>query len=380
MRVSVWAVVWSGAVVLGTAVGSAQSPSLTWLGVLANGERSHALGVSAEGATVVGEDIAITDADGNGGELRAFRWTRTGGMQPLPAAGAFSQATGVSADGAIVVGWTETPGGEFRAARWSPDGSLTLLDTPAGSESRALGVSANGTMIVGWAEDASNRLIAARWLPDGSLETLGVPAGYMTSWATAVCSDGAVIAATAYQERFRWRAFRWDATGWATLDLLAGYENSIANALSANGAVIVGAAFNEGGVTERYAVRWLADGSVEPLATLGGRMSEASAVSADGAFIVGYAEDASGRTHAVRWVQGVGVQNLNSVYASLLTDGSILIGASAVSPDGRYIVGWGYNAATGHAEGFLLDTVPEPASLLALSAGLTGLLRRRRAR
>jgi hypothetical protein len=28
----------------------------------------------------------------------------------------------------------------------------------------------------------------------------------------------------------------------------------------------------------------------------------------------------------------------------------------AISPDGRYIVGWGYNAATGREEAFLLDT------------------------
>jgi hypothetical protein len=27
-----------------------------------------------------------------------------------------------------------------------------------------------------------------------------------------------------------------------------------------------------------------------------------------------------------------------------------------MSPDGRYIVGWGYNAATGRDEAFLLDT------------------------
>jgi hypothetical protein len=30
--------------------------------------------------------------------------------------------------------------------------------------------------------------------------------------------------------------------------------------------------------------------------------------------------------------------------------------ATAISPDGRYIVGWGYNAATGRDEAFLLDT------------------------
>jgi hypothetical protein len=43
-------------------------------------------------------------------------------------------------------------------------------------------------------------------------------------------------------------------------------------------------------------------------------------------------------------------------YASQLTDGSVLEVARAISPDGRYIVGWGYNAATNRTEAFLLDT------------------------
>ncbi|CUU03161.1 PEP-CTERM protein-sorting domain-containing protein [Armatimonadetes bacterium GBS] len=72
------------------------------------------------------------------------------------------------------------------------------------------------------------------------------------------------------------------------------------------------------------------------------------------------------------------MENLNLTYARLLTDGSVLLAARAISPDGRYIVGYGLNAPTGRIEAFLLDTVPEPASLMALSAGLAGLLGLRR--
>jgi hypothetical protein len=50
------------------------------------------------------------------------------------------------------------------------------------------------------------------------------------------------------------------------------------------------------------------------------------------------------------------MKDLNLTYAHLLTNRSGLIDASAISPDGRYIVGYGYNAATGRKEAFLLDT------------------------
>jgi hypothetical protein len=50
------------------------------------------------------------------------------------------------------------------------------------------------------------------------------------------------------------------------------------------------------------------------------------------------------------------MEDLNTTYASLLTNGSVLIEARAISPDGRYIVGRGWNATTGRDEAFLLDT------------------------
>jgi hypothetical protein len=50
------------------------------------------------------------------------------------------------------------------------------------------------------------------------------------------------------------------------------------------------------------------------------------------------------------------MEDLNITYAHLLTNGSVLTIAFAISPNGRYIVGWGWNAATNRPEAFLLDT------------------------
>ncbi len=94
------------------------------------------------------------------------------------------------------------------------------------------------------------------------------------------------------------------------------------------------------------------------LGTLGGDWSWASGVSADGTVVVGGDRNASGSPRAFRWVEGQGMEDLNTTYASLLTAGSVLGVATAISPDGRYIVGVGYNASTERAEAFLLDTAP----------------------
>jgi probable HAF family extracellular repeat protein len=170
----------------------------------------------------------------------------------------------------------------------------------------------------------------------------------------------------------------WMATaGWSQsitwLGTLPGGYDSGALGVSADGAVVVGWA---GG----RAFRWTASGGMQDLGTLGGDWSWAYGVSADGAVVVGTAWNAAGFARAFRWTESGGMEDLNLTYASLLTDGSLLWEAFAISPDGRYIVGRGYNAATWRWEAFLLDTVPEPASLLALGAGLVGLLLRRRSK
>ncbi|MGQ9657183.1 MAG: hypothetical protein ACUVV1_04685, partial [Fimbriimonadales bacterium] len=89
------------------------------------------------------------------------------------------------------------------------------------------------------------------------------------------------------------------------------------------------------------------------LGTLGGRNSHAHGVSADGSVVVGVARDVSGQRRAVRWV-GTTIEDLNTI-AIGLSPGSVLEAAYDISPNGRYIVGWGYNASTGRVEGWVMD-------------------------
>ena len=128
-----------------------------------------------------------------------------------------------------------------------------------------------------------------------------------------------------------------------------------ASGVSADGAVVVGWA--ENAAWQRRAFRWTASGGMQDLGTLGGSDSWAYGVSADGSVVVGWAANAAGQYRAVRWTAS-GIEDLNITYASLLTDGSVLYEARAISPDGRYIVGQGYNAGSWQA--FLLDTQGTP--------------------
>jgi probable HAF family extracellular repeat protein len=160
----------------------------------------------------------------------------------------------------------------------------------------------------------------------------------------------ALIATVAWSQSLTW------------LGTLPGGYYSEAYAVSADGSVVVGVAYNA--AREERAFRWTASGGMQDLGTLPDRSrSKAYGVSADGSVVVGEAfnvvEPPPGRpeyNRAFRWTALGGMEDLNITYASLLTNGSVLVWAYAISPDGRYIVGRGYNAATGRTEAFLLDT------------------------
>jgi probable HAF family extracellular repeat protein len=245
----------------------------------------------------------------------------------------------------VVVAWAALPSLAQRL--------IWLGTLPGGNWSAATGVSANGSVVVGVAVNAARQWRPFRWTAAGGMQDLDTLGGYRSE-AYGVSADGSVVVGVAVNAAGQQRAFRWTAArGMQDLGTLGGDE-SIAFGVSADGSVVVGWAYNAAGWWSAF--RWTAAGGMQDLGTLGGGGIEARGVSADGSVVVGSAQNAAGQPRAFRWTAAGGMEDLNTTYASLLTNGSELSEANAISPDGRYIVGTGYNAATGRGEAYLLDT------------------------
>lgn len=348
---------------------SAQAAEFIPLGALP-GESfySEASGVSADGSVVVGVSYSASGT-------QAFRWTRTDGMVGLgylAGGGTASRAYGVSVDGSVVVGWSDSSSGK-QAFRWTQSTGMRSLGVlPPGNFSEAYGVSADGSVVVGVNYSASRSYVEAfRW-QDGVMTGLG----YET-YARGVSADGSVVVGTGGLDE----AVRWE--GGVMTGLRALPHDTISHALdvSADGSIVVGVSGTG------HAFRWTQATGMVGLGFLPGYSSSgASGVSADGSVVVGYSASASGK-QAFIWDQPHGMRSLVDVLiddyglGSELTGWS-LRGATAISPDGRHIVGWGFNPS-GNQEAWLvrnLNPVPLPAAAYFFGSGLVGLagLARRR--
>ena len=306
----------------------AQQPELIWFGTF-GGIRSDARAVSSDGSVVVGA------AEDSNGQPRAFRWTLATGIQDLGTLGGErSEATDVSADGSVIVGWAYDNIGVTKAFKWTA--ATGMQDLGTGDFSMASSISADGLVIT-----VNVNQTAYRWTQSGGLQDLGNLGGNWTD-ASDISYDGSVITGFSRNSTNDPYAFRWDPdSGMVNI----GTFYSFARGISGDGNTITG--FETGSAGIYLAFKWTQSGGFQ--FNIAGNFSEGNAVSGDGNFIVG--DNGGG---AFRFSTAGGLEQLNQIYANLLTSGSDLYTALGISPDGQFIVGQGTNGATNQDEGYLL--------------------------
>lgn len=337
--------------------------SFTGLGDLPGGiYQSNPYDVSADGSVVVGRSRTTQFGD------EGFRWTQATGMVKLAdlPGGHFTSignAYGVSADGSVIVGNGLTTAG-VEAFRWTAAGGVVPLgDLPGGANfSVAYGVSADAAVIAGSSSEDGpfNSPIehTVRWTSGPPINLGGLAGAY--SYARAISGDGSTIIGLSDNKAYRWT----QATGMVQLTPANGFTTSAVWGVSHDGSVVVGGGTSGNGFE---AFRWTQAGGFVGLGDVTGGSfgSNANAVSGDGSIIVGSGSTSMGERASI-WDAAHGMRNLRDVLVNEYGLGASLTGwnlttASAISPDGRFVVGYGTNPNTATYEAWLADLTAPPS-------------------
>jgi probable HAF family extracellular repeat protein len=159
---------------------------------------SQATGVNRDGQTVVG--FAYSGCT----SAHAFRWQESGGMVDLGSTvqGRPSRALGVSADGMIVVGDQTTSEGFSQGARWA-GGRQGLMTGPEGPAGSAMAANHDGSIVVGRVCVPSSGRVGDQsawiWKTQGGLTCLAAPRRLVSPGppivveAAATSDDGQMI-------------------------------------------------------------------------------------------------------------------------------------------------------------------------------------------
>jgi len=255
---------------------------------------------------------------------------------------------GQAANGFVLVG-TFYGGG---ALHWMPTSGTTAIGALEGVAS-----SRDGSIIVGNALDQAGRENAAIWTGGTSWRVLGSlsPAAQqcdmLLSSAYGVSGDGSVVVGLAWDGCKIARAFRWEeSTGMVDLGTLTG-GSTRANGVSANGRVIVGWDTHPTGA--RQGAMWV-DGAGELFRGPSGYVGEAFATNSDGSLVVGGVCDpyaTEGPPAAWAWTRAEGIKcfpvrppawALNRFYLALMAatsdDGRVRGGALSFGLDAESVV------------------------------------------
>ncbi|MEP0861174.1 MAG: T9SS type A sorting domain-containing protein [Ignavibacterium sp.] len=339
------------------------SQSLTWLGTL-GGETSIAYDVSDDGTIVVGW------SENSQGDTRAFIWTPANGMQiPAGLESKTSWIRKVTSDASILIGTSGTANGiNYQAIKWSSS-NITFLGSLGGSgsfnNSEGYSCNADASIIIGTATTSNNIPHAFKWTASGGIEDLGTFGNVANrfSAATGISDDASLIAGHSEYSGNYTRPCFWLNGGIHELFTKHGtsIERGEVTSVSPNGNYICGYIDDSTTYYREHAYLWSGNPSFTGVDV--GLLSQVLLGTSiafdvnDNGQVVGTATDTLYEDNAFYWYLG-SMLNLNLFYSGILPSGSKLISANAISSNGRYIVGKGFNSTTNRTEAFLLDRGP----------------------
>ncbi len=329
---------------------AAQAQSITWLGRL-NYSGSKASAVSSDGKVVCG--WLQTDGD----STMPFRWTRETGIQPI---GTMNRRSGfptnISNDGSTIVGYLGTS--NQRAFKWTAQGGMIQYEAAIGCTSTALCVSGDGSIVGGFKAYDCPTTQACLWYSDGTISLRDSNTEQKS--IVGMSEDGSIMVGShSYASYYQGLIWVGDST-WKFLPRLTGTNSNTPTSISRDGNNIVGIC-NEDILQEHRKRAYLASSGtkIRDLGSLGGIENLPYGVSSGKPVVVGVS---NGR--AFIWTEAAKMQSLNTVFASLLKDNSVLSEAVFISADARYIVGSGYNRTNNDYEAFLIERVDTTASAI----------------
>jgi uncharacterized membrane protein len=286
-------------------------------GVSPGGGVGGRAGVSDQGAYINGSVFNVLSGHHEAGvyDVQSGTWTPLGGIGGSSGS-AISSGWGISGDGSTIVGLAWEDAGTAYATTWSLKGEATSLgSTVPGSSTRANNVNEDGTVVVGW-QDAAYR-IGAVWV-SGEQELIYRPDGDRAYEAYAVSSDGQWVSGlgigpfSGVGDTYRYNSFT-DVCE-VIPNLAVGGARSVAGAgITDDGTIIVGGSWPVGP------------------ATLGN------------AFI---------------WREGIGTMDLTDYFGEVGVTwpfGFHFSIATCISPNGRWIAGWGYSGSIGNTVSWFVE-------------------------
>jgi len=334
----------------------AQSYTITRIGTLKGDNESNGFWVNNLGQVVGCSDTATVEGYPCTGLVpgqHAFLWSASGGMKDLGtlSGGNVSGAIGIN-DAGTVVGYSNIKGQpvtNFYAFQWTPSAGMVNLGTLAGgSSSAAFEINSSG-LIAGDSFVASGNVNAASWL-NKKIKNLGALPNSIFTAALDINDNGDMVGESvfSYGPPFKSHAFFFNGSKISDLKTLPGGITSIANAIN-NFGVIVGQ--SDGKTTDGHwhAVYWDTSHKIHDLGIMPGANYSIAFGINDHHVIVGYGNLANNAAHAMIWIPGKGMQDLNSLIPA--NSGWTLINANSINNLGQIT---GYGLFNGHNHAFLL--------------------------